>query len=260
MSSKLRFGLLLPLAFLLACGSDSTGSGNYLPVSGDYVMTVSTPSGASTRLVGALNIQGLNVTGQFLYSSPQSTTCGPTSEVAVSGSINSAGTLMTLTSTSFAAVATGGTTVATGSTATFTLNLPLVTNSSGTTAASGTAVITGGTCAIASSTMQTQFIPSFAGTWSGPVSGTVSGTISLGVQQSTTANVDGQFTAAGTVSFTGSGCSLTTTALTGTVSGYNLFLASGDSSIAVTVNASTSPATISLSGSCAGGDSGTITH
>ncbi|MDR3745979.1 MAG: hypothetical protein P4K80_07620 [Acidobacteriaceae bacterium] len=271
MLSKLRILLLLPVAALLACGSSSSLSGGSYPFStGDYVLNV-TPvaGGVATSFTGALLATGAQVTGNLQYNNPNSSCNGQ--GVAVVGSINTTSGILTLTSAAFS-----------GSTATITIQLPMTFYSNGVTSASGTAVIAGGSCSLASTTLTAVTVPTFDELWTGAItSGPSTGTVSLSVNApftTTTSNAtvlnasaNGAFYATGSLTLNGSNCSATTSLgnLTGLVSGYGLTLNAYDSSsnlvATITANSSTTPANVSINlisgklGCPTGSYAGTIT-
>jgi hypothetical protein len=239
MHSRLRLLLLLPLATLIACGGSTPviGTVAYTPVSGDYVITVGVGTAGAANFNGSLTVSGTSVSGVFRYANVSA--CVPvTQDIPFTGTF--ANSVLTLTSATFS-----------NSVATFTIKLPFSNNSVNQQLASGTSVIAGGTCALASSTLQAQLIPSFNGTWAVTLTSPSNATASLQVTQSA-ANADGQFPATGTITCAGSG----PTALTGLVSGPNLQLATTAlGSPIVTANYTAVPATVS-----ACGGSGTMTQ
>lgn len=238
MLPRLRFFLLLPLAALLACGSNtSTGGGNYAPTSGDYVFNVTPAGGGSeSSFAGDLVITGSSVAGVFRYDNPNSACVSGTQDISVSGTI--ASNVLTLTSGAFSS-----------SVATFTIKLPFDSVSGGSQLATGTVAIAGGSCALASSTLQAVAIPTYNGTWTGSLTGPVNGNLSLQITQSA-ADADGQFPVIAAVTYAGSTCSFTVTGVTGLVSGYTLSLGNGSSApnneLAVSASATTSPVSVSL--------------
>jgi hypothetical protein len=250
MLSRLRLTLLLPLAALAACGGSSNipAVGYIAPTSGDYVIVVAPGTASADILAGDLSIQGSSVTGAF--SNVQGQLCIPA--ITVTGSLSTANVL-NLSSNSFG-----------GSTAGFTVQ-PLSDNNVGTETATGTVQVTGGTCTLASSSLQETYVPSFARTWTGTVTGPVNGTVTLIISQST-ANGAGQFPATGVLSFTSANCTITgsnSIMLTGTVIGFNLQLASGNTTVSATNTASTLSLNLNLAAGgqgCTGGSySGTLT-
>jgi hypothetical protein len=273
MKTALRSLLLLPLAALIACGSSAPAVGGIAPASGDYVLNV-TPvgGGASTSFSGNLYISGTSVSGSFVYGNGNSA-CNAQS-FPVTGTINSAGTLMSLSSSAFAGSLSGNT-------VSLTLQLPLVAYSNNTYNTSGTAQIaagTGGTnCALASSPLTAQYLQPFTGSWTGTVSGPVSGSVTLIVAEtvpqtlSTSTSAAGLIPATGSLAFAASTCSFTSPiALSGQVGGYTLQLnqtvSAPQNPVVVSASETTSPITFnflvpsSASVTCpAGTYSGTIT-
>ena len=239
MRSGLHLLLLFPLSAILACSSGPTtptgGSGN-APVTGNYLFTISPAASGATTFTGSLSVSGTSVSGVFQYFNP-GTLCAPGSpDIPFTGVISNS--VMTLTSGSFS-----------GSVATLTIQLPLTTTTAGTIVASGTAVIAGGTCALASSPTVAAYVPSFTGTFGGTLAGPVTGTVSLGLTQST-ANADGKFPINASVTFTAPTCSFSLSGITGLASGYNIQLGAGSSApnnqISMNVATSTTPGTLSL--------------
>ena len=223
MNTGLRSLLLLPLAALIACGSSapSAPSGSTAPVSGDYVLSVTSGNSVGTAFTGGLNIGGSTVTGAFVFSNAASACNG--TYIPVTGTINSSN-LLTLTSSVFA-----------GNTATITIQFPLTQNTTYTSSASGTAQIaagSGGTnCALSLANIAAIYLAPYTGTWTSFITnGTVSGTATLVVAEPITTgttfnlNASGQFPASGTLSFTSSTCSISSIPLTGQVTGYTLQL------------------------------------
>jgi hypothetical protein len=258
MRPRLRLFLLLPLATLLACGSSSptpTTPSGFEPVTGDYVLTVAPGTAAASTFTGALTVSGTNVTGVFQYNNIGTNCVSSGQDIAFTGSI--VNSVLTLTSAAFS-----------NSVATLTIQ-QFVTNTSGTSLASGTAVITGGTCALASTALQAALVPSFNATWSGTLNGQATGSVSLAITQSTS-NADGQFPVSGIVTFGGSSCSFSVNGVTGLVRGYNLSLGAGSTApnnqISVNLNSQSLPASLSISvfattlGCPAGSYSGTVSH
>jgi hypothetical protein len=263
MLSRLRLTSLLPLAALFGCATVSTppvtGTSS-TPASGDYVITVAAGTANASIFTGNLAVSGNTVSGVFRYNNPGKICVPGSQDIAFTG--NFGNDVMTLTSASFVS-----------SVATLTINLPLGANSSGQQVASGTAVITGGTCALASTTAQAQYIPSLAGTWSGTVTGPSSGSASVSLTEAA-ANADGQFPITGAVSFTSStqsGCNFSipiSSPGSGLISGGSIEFANASSTISVTGNAAVTPATFNLSlnlpapapASCNGDYVGTLTN
>lgn len=260
MRSRFRPLFLLPLATLLACGANSgsplsTTGGGFEPTTGDYVITVAPGTAGSSTFTGALTVSGTSVTGVFQYNNIGSNCVSSGQDIPFTGSI--VNTVLTLTSASFS-----------NSVATLTIQ-QFSENNLGASLASGTAVITGGTCALASTPLQAALIPTFSGVWSGMLSGPANGNVSLSIMQSA-ANADGQFTVSGALSFGGSSCSFSLNGLSGLVRGNNMQLGNGsnppDSEAGININVQSSPATMSLSvyptnlGCPAGSYSGTVSH
>ncbi len=236
MLSRLRLILLLPLAALMSCASSAPVSAANPTQSGDYVIVIS-PSGVTPLVFsGNLNVVGTSVSGVFRYTNPAGNCVSSAQDIPFSGSI--VNSVLTLTSGTFS-----------NGTATFTVAIPTISTTSGTQIGNGTGVISGGTCATASSPLQSTFIPTFGTTFSGTLTGPANGNLSLAVTESA-ANADGQFPAVAAVSFAGTSCSFNLTGITGLVSGYTLSLGNGltapNNEIAVTANATTSPINVSL--------------
>jgi hypothetical protein len=237
MLSSLRFILLLPLALLLACGSTTPISTTTPTPSGDYVFLIEPAGGTSLSFSGNLSVSGTSVSGVFRDNNP-SANCVPSSQdIPFSGSILNG--VLTLTSGPFS-----------NSIATLTIPIPLTPTSSGSKIATGTAVISGGTCAVASSPLQLTYIPPLSNTLSGALTGPANGTLSLTLTESA-ANSDGQFPIVAAVSFSGSSCSFTLNGIAGLVSGYSLSLGGGltppNSEVALSGNTTTTPINISMS-------------
>lgn len=240
---RLRLLLLLPIATLVACGGSSApmiGTTAFTPVAGDYVITVGVGTVGQANFNGNLAVTGTTVSGVFRYANAAACVSN-TQDIPFTGT--SANSVLTLTSASFS-----------NSVATFTIKLPLSNNNINQQLASGTAVISGGTCAMASSTLQAQLIPSFSGTWAITLTNPSNATATLQVTQSAV-NADGQFPATGILTFPVSGCSTSTpdNTYTGLVGGATLQLKSSmftNMSISAT-NAST-PATVSIGGNIGG--------
>ena len=153
MLSRLRFLLLLPVATLIACGGSSNSpiGTTYTPSAGDYVITV----GSWDRRPEHLHRQPRRIREQCIR---RISLLNP-EHLRLSFSGHSVQRLLCQRSSDphFAAFS--------NSVATLTINLPLSNNNLNQQLASGTSVITGGTCALASSTLQAQFIPAFTGSW-----------------------------------------------------------------------------------------------
>lgn len=236
MLSRLRFALLLPLAALLSCATSAPIVAGAPTPTGDYVVLVSPTGVVPFTFIGNLTVSGNTASGVFRYNNPNSTCVSGTQDIPFTGAITNS--VLTLTSGVFS-----------NSTATLTVAVPLTTTSSGTEIASGTAVISGGSCALASSPLQLTYVPSFGQSLSGSFTGPVNGTITLSLTQSS-ANADGQFPVTGTVAYSGTGCNFSLTGITGLVSGYTLSLGGGttapNSEIAVSASATTSPINATL--------------
>jgi hypothetical protein len=263
MNTALRSLLLLPLAALIACGSSAPAVGGIAPASGDYFLSVAPVSGsAASSFSGNLYISGTSVSGSFIYTNANSSCTGQS--FPVTGTINSTGTLMSLSSSAFAGSLSGNT-------ATITLQLPLIAYTSNNYSTTGTAQIAAGTsgtnCALASSTLTAQYLQPFTGSWigsvTGPVSGTstVTGSVTLIVSEAIPQTLATSTSAAGLIPTTGS--------LAGQVSGYTLQLnqvvSAPRSPVIVSASETTSPVTFnflipsSASVTCpAGAYSGTI--
>jgi hypothetical protein len=200
-------------------------------------------------LPGSLTIAGTSASGSFTYNNPFAPACG-VQTIPVTGTV--AANALTLTSSTFA-----------GSVATFNIQLPMTQNNVSQATASGTVQIVGGSCALASTTVQLAYV-NFNTSWSGGASSsTATGTVSLAVTQQTTGTA-GQFPATATLTYNSASCSLSVQTLSGTVSGYSLQLASAN--ITVSANDLSSPASFSMAvasnlagANCAGNYSGTIT-
>jgi hypothetical protein len=207
------FGFVLLFSFclcaLLACGSSGTANITAAPTlqAGDYILTISPNLAGATQLPGAITagVGANTVTAVFIYSNVQSAACGQ-QVISLTGTLNPNSSVLTLTSTPFA-----------GSTATLTMQLPLGANSTGAIVGSGAAAITGGSCVLASTTLQAQYIPAFSATWTGTVG---SSAASLSFTEGA-ANSAGQFP----ITITGSSaCTSGTTlpTLTGLVTGTSI--------------------------------------
>jgi hypothetical protein len=246
MRLRLRLFLLLPLAALLACasGSPSGSAALFTTPSGDWVLNVAPQTGSAGSFSGNLSIVGANVTGVVRYYNPGTGCVSGSLDIPVTGSINAAGTTMTLTTGSFA-----------GSVATFTLQLPLITASKP-NFANGTAVISGGSCALASSALVADYVD-YSGTFTGTLSGTVSGPVTLQIP-SVSANADGQFPVNGaSLSFVNSTCGFTVPNLSGLIAGFTMQLSNG--TVTVITGAASSPISIAVAGgACTGSLTGTV--
>jgi hypothetical protein len=236
MLSRLRFLLLLPVATLIACGGASTPpiGTSYTPVSGDYVITVGIGTAGQSTFTGNLLVTGTSVSGVFRYLNPGTICVSSSQDIPFTGSYQS--NVLTLTSTAFS-----------NSVATFTIKLPFGNNNLNQQLASGTAVIAGGTCALASSTLQAQFVTTFNGGWTISITSPAA-TYPLAVTQSA-ANSDGEFPVTGSLA-----CGGTLINLSGLVSGPNLQLSSnlGQPAESVIANNSVAPVGVSISGTCSG--------
>jgi hypothetical protein len=242
MRLRLRLLLLLPLSALLACGSNSPGVALFTTPSGDWVFNVSNALVNAGAFTGSLTIQSTSVSGILSYYNPACMSAPQA--LAVSGSINSSGTTMTLTTAAFS-----------GSVATLTMQLPLI-SASVPNYAFGTAVITGGSCALASTQLTANYInyfANFSGTLTG---GSITGPLSITVPTSP-ANSTGQFpiSAAG-FSFAGSTCNFSSQSLSGSISGYTLTL--GNGTVSVNADASSSPIRVTVTGACGSVLTGTM--
>jgi len=248
MNTGLRSLLLLPLAALVACGSSAPSAvGGTTPVSGDYVLSVAFGTSSATTFTGGLNISGSTVTGLFQFSNATSA-CNGTA-LPVTGTIGS-NNLLTLTSSVFA-----------GNTATITIQFPLTQNTTFTSSAGGTVQIAAGSsgtnCALSLANIAALYLAPYNGTWTGTISnGSVSGTATLVVAEPITTgttfnlNASGQFPATGTISFSGSSCTIAPIALTGQVTGYTLQLnqsvSGSQNPIIVSASETTAPVTFNI--------------
>jgi hypothetical protein len=242
MCFRLRSTLLLPLVAFIGCArSNPAGVGggiSFSPVAGDYVINVAAGTSNASYFTGNLNISGSTASGVFRYTNPAVCVSG-TQDIPFTGSF--ANNILTLTSSSFS-----------NSVATLTISLPQIANNIGGQNASGTAVIAGGTCALASSPLLAQYFQSYAGIWSITLTSPTAQAATLTVVQSA-ANADGQYPATGTLTQ-----GTTQTAMTGLVSGPYLNLANTGSTITLSANALSSPVFVSISGTSGG--NGTMTH
>jgi hypothetical protein len=239
MLSRLRFALFLPLAALLACGGSD--SSNSIPAggatTGDYIITVAGGTAQASVFTGALTVSGTAVTGTFRYNNPGTICVSSAQDIPFTGTVVN-GSLI-LTSSSFV-----------NSVATITLPLPFGNNTSNQQVSTGTAVIAGGTCALASTTAKGQYIPSLSGTYSGAFSGPVAGTGSIVLVESA-ANADGQFPTTVAVSFSSTvnaACNFsipTSAPVNGLISGATL--QASNSNILVSANAGSPPIQVSVS-------------
>lgn len=247
MFSRLRFLLLFPVAALVACGgsySPPVGT-SFTPTAGDYVLTVAPGTANAGYFSGNIAVSGSSVSGVFRYTNPGTVCVSGSQDIPFTGTFGN--NVLTLTSATFS-----------NSVATLSVHLPLSTNNIGADVSTGTALITGGTCALASSSLQAQLIPSYTGNWTVTITTPTSETLALSITESTTADADGQFTASGTIGC-GTGGAI---ALTGLVGGATMQLTnpllSTQSAITITANNAAVPATVNITGACAG--SGTMTQ
>ena len=268
MNIGLRSLILLPLAALVACGSSSPATSGTAPVSGDYVLSVTSGSSGPTSFTGGLNINGSTVSGAFQFSNTSSACNGTV--IPVTGTINSTN-LLTLTSSVFA-----------GNTATITIQFPLTQGTPYTYGAAGTVQIAPGSsgtnCTLALANIAALYLAPYNGTWTGSITnGSVTGTATLVVTEPITTgttfnlNASGQFPATGTLTFSSTTCSISSIPLTGTVNGYTLSLnqsvSGSQNPIVPSATESTNPVTFNVlipSGSTttcpAGSYAGTITQ
>ena len=276
MNTALRSLLLLPLAALVACGSSAPAVGGIAATTGDYFLGVAPVSGsAATSFSGNLYISGTSVSGSFIYNNGNSSCNGQS--FPVTGTINSTGTLMSLSSSAFAGSLSGNT-------ATITLQLPLVAYTNNTYNTTGTAQIAAGTsgtnCALASSTLTAQYLQPYNGDYTGTLtSGTTTVTATIILAESipqtlaTSTSAAGLIPTTGSLSFNGAGCNFSpifANSLAGQISGYTLELYQGTSSLTspviVSATETTSPITLNIlitggTVNCpAGSYSGTITQ
>ena len=258
MLSGLRFFLLLPLGALLACGSSLTPSSGGVVVTagagaptGDWILTVAPGTAGSSTFVGALTVTGTKATGVFRLYSIGGACVSTSQDIPFTGSV--VNSVLTLTSGVYS-----------GSTATATIQLPLINNTAGIQNASGTLVVAGGTCALSSSPLTAAYVPDATGTWAGSLAGPVNGTVSLALSESA-ANVDGQFPTTATITFTGSTCSAAVS-VSGLFNGYSLQLTDTRTTPdTASFSTSTTPAAFSMSlasgATCpVGSYTGTLTH
>jgi hypothetical protein len=224
---------LMPLSgcgagsFLNSLNTTPDLSGNWEIASQAGATTGTVPT-AGLLLVGSLSSQGSNVTGIFrLANLSLPNNCGTPFQqvVTVTGSIDSSRNL-TLASAAFS-----------GSILSMKFVVPptLATVGAGATLTglTGTVAITGGSCTFASSTAFGAEIVSLTGTYAGPLTANPyltnppipTGTATLTLTQSTTPQADGQFPIAGTLNFTGGGCT-NSKPVSGTVSGTQITLTS----------------------------------
>lgn len=238
MLSRLRLLLLLPMITLLSCGGASTPTaGTSLnAISGDYVITVGVGTANAATFTGALTASESAVSGVFRYNNPTACVSG-SQDIEFAGS--SSNNLLTLTSAAFS-----------GSVATLTIQLPLSDNNVGADLASGTSVITGGTCALTSSTLQVQLIPRYSATWTATLTSPSASTASLVLVESSNPNQDGEFSTTGVLTFSPTGCGSSTpdSTFTGLVSGANLQLKSAQYNVTVAANNAATPVTVAIGG------------
>ena len=239
----LRLSLLLPLVALIACGSNSPSFGTIGTPSGDWILNLESTT-ASGYFPGALTIQGSNVSGVFQYVNP-SVTCTPgTQPITVTGTVNASGSAINLTSSSFG----------TGSVATFTIHLPLI-QSVTPNSTYGTVQIAGGNCALASTVLNIYFV-NYTGNYSGTLTeGTASISANLNVTEGS-ANSAGQFMVTGGIALSGPSCNLSSTSLSGLITGFSMQL-SGNG-ITVTADSTVSPIRLTVSGTCGSDLIGTV--
>jgi hypothetical protein len=246
---RLRTLLLLPLFALLSCASTAPGIGGFAPPNGDWVLIVGSQTSSASYFSGSLTIQGESVSGVVTYNNPGTMCVSSSMPIAISGSINLTGTTMTLTTATFA-----------GSVATITIQLPLITAAIP-NFAEGTAVITGGSCALASTAALANYIDYSEGTVTNSFIGTLTNGTATGPATLTippvSANAEGQFIVTGAaIAFSSSSCSFSAANLNGLISGYTLQLS--NSTITVTASAESSPIGISITGGCPGTLSGGV--
>jgi hypothetical protein len=217
-----RIALLMPVAAMVACGSGSAPpnsvTGTYLSLNGNWeaIGTSGIPPALTTPIaafMGALQSSGGVVTGTLraFDASNFLNPCVPyTQGLAATGTLSSSGNLVLTVPIS------GGTATIT---ATFGSNLQTFTQ--------GTWQISGGACAMPSTSMAiNQFAP-VTGTYVGTLtsslgSPTVSSTITAVLTQSSTPNAEGQFPLTGTVTSSGV-CNGTRPLVAEVVSGNGIF-------------------------------------
>jgi hypothetical protein len=203
LSARLCLSVLLATMALVltACPAMTDGPLTTLTPGNWSVTATSSSSG-----VGTINVGGnLTQTGSALSGSMYvvGSMCFDVSQpVAFTGTVS--GTLVTLTSADvngqvFSVMAT----------------------STDSSSLSGTYTTTGGCAGSDSGTATASAVPSISGTWSGPVIGTggSSVTLSMTVAQGAIAASDGSFPLAGTLTYTGSSCSVSGTITNGFVAG-----------------------------------------
>jgi hypothetical protein len=226
MLSKRRFTLLLPLAALLACGSNPTppkSNPSTFNLSGDWLALAPYPVGTQTLptpiadFMGALQFSGSSVTGTVRALSPTfpNPCVSALQDLTVTGTVDASNNLV--------------------------LTIPI----SGGTAAINAAVqdsyayfngswqITGGACAMGSTQITLAHFAPITGTYAGTFNildlstltiepGTATA-IAAVLTQSTTPNADGQFPVTGTITATGN-CSGTFALTSEVVAGGGLML------------------------------------
>jgi hypothetical protein len=209
MCVKFRLAFLLPLATLLACGSNPAATppvSNYPSFSGDWrAYTTANPTSTPINgFVGVLSASGGTVSGSlipFPYPTSPCLSIG-TTPIPVAGTISSSGN-MTIT-----LPVAGGTA---------TLNATLTSNLE--TLVSGTYQIVGGSCAMSAAPMQVAEIAPLNGTYTGTVSvldsfglpnPSTATNITAALTQSTAPNAEDMYPVTGTVTATGA-CALSFT-------------------------------------------------
>jgi hypothetical protein len=244
MRFKVSALLLLPLVAALGCGSN-TPTVVILPPSGDWVLNVAPQTGSASYFSGYLSIQSSGVSGVLRYYNPGTVCVASSQAIPVTGTIDAAGSTMTLTTSAFAG----------GSVATLTVRLPLISTTIP-NYAFGSAQITGGSCALASSSLTANYI-SYTGTFTGTLTGSATGQVALTVGTPTN-NGDGTLAVgSASISFSSPTCNFSSaSALSGTVSGYSMQLSNG--TINVMASASSSPVSLSVTGGCTGTLAGTV--
>lgn len=242
MHPRLRFALLAPLLALAGCGGSSSNSGTgitYTANTGDYVITVAGGTKNVGTFTGNLTISNTSASGVFRYNNVSSVCVPATQDIPFTGTITNG--VLTLTSSAFVS-----------SVATLSLPLPFSTVSGGAQLSNGTAVINGGTCALASTTAQAQYVPSLAGTYTATLTGPASGTGTFTFTEGA-ADADGQFPATGAVTFTSTAspqCNFSvpvSAPISGFVSGTSLQVANTGGTISISANATSSPTAVSVS-------------
>jgi len=140
--------------------------------------------------------------------------------------------------------------LACGASSTPTTGTSLNANNVGANLASGTSVITGGTCALTSSTLRAQLIPSYSATWTATLTSPAAATASLVLAESSNPNQDGEFSTTGVLTFSPTGCgsSPPDSTFTGLVSGANLQLKSAQYNVTVAANNAAPPVTVTIGG------------